>query len=110
MTKDCVQHADQLTNPSAATRCRRKAFEHVNDDWCRTMHRLLNVFGTKGPIVTGDSSAAISGRVVTGRRAANRSEPYRGRTRKPTPLGDLKPTADGNEHPARTVRNTAGYR
>ena len=98
MTKDSVQHAEQLTNPCAATRCRRKAFEHVNDDWCRTMHRLLNVFGTKGPIVTGDSSAAISGRVVTGRRAANRFEPYRGRTRKAIPdapwvTRSLRPTA-----------------
>jgi hypothetical protein len=85
VTKDSVQHADQLTNPCAATRCRRKAFEHVNDDWCRTMHRLLNVFGTKGPIVTGDSSAAISGRVVTGRRAANRFEPLPGQNTESQP-------------------------
>ena len=51
--KISVQHADQLANPSAATRCRRKAFEHANNDWCRPMHRLLNEFGTNVPIVTG---------------------------------------------------------
>jgi hypothetical protein len=62
VTKVSVQHADQLTNPSAATRCRRKALEHVNDDWCRTMHRLLKVFGTNGPIVTGDKLGR-SGRI-----------------------------------------------
>jgi hypothetical protein len=54
VTKVCIQHAHQLTNPSPAARCRRKAFEHVNDDRCRTTRCLFNVLGTNGRIVTGD--------------------------------------------------------
>lgn len=60
--KISVQHADQFTNPPTTIWCRWEAFEYLNDDRCRTMHRSLNVFGTHAGIVARDQFGC-SGRV-----------------------------------------------
>jgi hypothetical protein len=64
MTKLSVEQAHQLTNPSPAARRRRKALEHVNDDWCRPTSCQFNALGTNRPIATG-GKLRRTGRVST---------------------------------------------
>ena len=53
--------------------------------------------------VSAVESSRDAGRPIdSSHHKAEYAKPY------PTPLGDSKPTADGTEHPVRTVRNMAG--
>ena len=63
-----VQQSDQLADPAATIGRCWKAAQYLDDDRCRALCCLLNVFSTNGSVVTGDKFGG-PGRVR--RRAEN---------------------------------------
>ena len=51
MPKKRVEHANQLTDPSAAGRRCRKSLQHINDTRGGPIRHSLNVFGADARIV-----------------------------------------------------------